>query len=188
MSTRTFIAVSLPDHVRDRAIALVRQLQPAAGDVKWTARENLHWTLQFLGDVDDTDLPEVCDAVAAAAANVAAFDIEVRGAGAFPSGSRPRTLWLGAGQGSEKMVALQAAIERPLRKLGFRGEGRRFVPHVTLGRIRHGRPPRELTTQLDALATFDAGTMAVDEVTVYASTLTPTGSEYHTLSHAPLAP
>jgi 2'-5' RNA ligase len=167
---------------------LMRSLRSVAGEVKWVEPHNLHWTLQFLGDVEDTKLPAVCDAVATAAANVAAFDVEVRGAGAFPSASRPRTLWLGAGQGSEKMIALQAAIERPLRKLGFRGEGRRFIPHVTLGRIRHGHPPRELAVQLAARSAFDAGVTSVDEVTVYASTLTATGSEYHALAHAPLSP
>jgi 2'-5' RNA ligase len=87
------------------------------------------------------------------------------------------------------MIALQAAIERALRKLRFRGETRRFTPHVTLGRAgRHGRPPRELSQQLTAHADFDAGTMLVDEVTVFASDLTPTGSRYSVLAHSPLAP
>ncbi len=85
------------------------------------------------------------------------------------------------------MIALQRAIERPLKKLGYRGEDRRFVPHITLGRAgRHGRP-QSLANELAALADFDAGAMLVDEVTVFASHLTREGSEYRVLAHAPLA-
>lgn len=185
--TRTFIAVAASPEVRQAALELIDELRPAAGDVKWVAEENLHWTLQFLGDVEDTRIAEVCDRVAGAATEIKAFDLEARGAGAFPSVDRPRTLWLGAGAGGEEMVRLYKAIDRPLSKRGFRSEHRRFVPHLTLGRAGRGRPPETLTDQLAALADFDAGTMLVDEVTVYASQLTREGPVYSVLSHAPLA-
>jgi 2'-5' RNA ligase len=162
-------------------------LRPAAGDVKWVESENLHWTLQFLGDVDERDLPEVCSAVAAAACEIEAFEIETHGAGAFPSPDRPRTLWIGAGEGARSMSVLHAAIERRLKKRGYRGEERRFVPHITIGRARGKGRPQALTSELIALADYDAGTMLVDEVTVYASVLGREGPEYRVLSRAPLA-
>jgi len=84
------------------------------------------------------------------------------------------------------MCKLQKKIDHALRKLGFRGENRRFVPHITLGRAgRHGRPA-SLAGELAALADFDAGTMLVDEVAVYSSQLTRDGPIYDILSHAPL--
>src|SRR5262245_30854887 len=187
MNIRTFIAVAVSPEIRHGAERLINRLRPSAGDVKWVSPENLHWTLQFLGDVDEREIPAVCDAVVTASATIEPFDLNARGAGAFPSADRPRTLWLGAGQGADAMIALQRAIERPLKKLGYRGEDRRFVPHLTLGRAgRHGRP-QSLTAELAALADFDAGATLVDEVTVFASTLTREGSEYRVLAHAPLA-
>jgi RNA 2',3'-cyclic 3'-phosphodiesterase len=187
MNIRTFIAVAASPEIHRGAERLIARLGPVAGDVKWATLDNLHWTLQFLGDVDEREIPAVCEAVASAVVDVDAFELEARGAGAFPSADRPRTLWLGAGQGTEAVIALQRAIEQPLKKLGFRGEDRRFVPHLTLGRAgRQGRPP-SLTTELAALADFDAGSMLVDEVTIFASTLTREGSEYRVLAHAPLA-
>lgn len=189
MRTRTFIAVTASPEVRARAIELIDALRPAAGDagVKWVREANLHWTLQFLGEVDDLQIPEVCNRVAQAVAEIEVFDLEARGAGAFPSVDRPRTLWLGAAAGSDDMVALQKSIDRSLRKLGFRGENRRFVPHLTLGRAGRGRPPASLAEILATLADFDAGTMSVDEVTIYSSQLTSEGPIYSVLSHAPLA-
>ena len=187
MNIRTFIAVPASPEIRRGANQLIGRLQRSTTDVKWTTPDNLHWTLQFLGDVDERDIPELCSVVAEAALEREAFELEARGAGAFPSPDRPRTLWLGAGQGGDAMIELQRAIERPLKKLGFRGEDRRFVPHLTLGRAgRHGRP-QSLAAELAALVGFEAGTMLVDEVTVFASTLTREGSEYRVLAHAPLA-
>ena len=63
------------------------------------------------------------------------------------------------------MIALQASIEKSLEPLGFRGEARRYTPHLTIGRPGRGEPPRELAIELAALADFNGGTMLVDEVT-----------------------
>ncbi|MEX2315790.1 MAG: RNA 2',3'-cyclic phosphodiesterase [Pirellulales bacterium] len=186
--TRTFIAVEISDEIRRRAAELMGRLNAIVDDVKWVANENLHWTLQFLGDVEELEIPAVCAAVAESAAECEPFDLAAGGAGAFPSADRPRTLWIGAGQGADDMVALQKAIERRLKKLGYRSEHRRFVPHLTLGRAgRHGRP-QSMAATLATLADFDAGSMLVDEVTVFASQLTREGSVYEPLSRAPLAP
>jgi 2'-5' RNA ligase len=187
MNHRTFIAVTISPEIRQAAGELADLLRPAAGDVKWVEPENLHWTLQFLGDVDALEIPAVCSAVSAAVTEVESFDVEARGAGAFPAPDRPRTLWLGAGAGAQAMVALHGAIQRKLKRLGYRAEQRRFVPHITLGRAGRKSPPRPLIRELAGLAEFDAGSMLVDEVTVFASKLTTEGPQYEVVARAPLA-
>jgi RNA 2',3'-cyclic 3'-phosphodiesterase len=184
---RTFIAVSASAEVRRSAVKLADALRPVAGDVKWVAPENLHWTLQFLGELDTLEIPGVCTAVASAAAEIEAFNLEVRGAGAFPAPDRPRTLWIGAGAGAQAMVALHAAIQKKLDRLGVRSEQRRYVPHLTIGRAGRNKAPRSLVRELAGLAEFDAGSMLVDEVAVYSSKLGSDGPIYDALSRAPLA-
>src|SRR5262249_41477716 len=152
-------------------------LRACAGDVKWVEPENLHWTLQFLGEVELVEIPSVCSAVSSAVSEVDSFDLEARGAGAFPAPDRPRTLWIGAGAGAQAMIALHAAIQRKLNRLGYHAEQRRFVPHITLGRAGRKSPPRSLVRELAGLAEYDAGSMLVDEVTVFASKLTPEGPQ-----------
>ena len=100
MPARTFIAVVASPEIRQATRKVADLLRPAAGDVKWVAPENLHWTLQFLGDVDVLEIPAVCNAVACATREVDTFELEARGVGAFPAPDRPRTLWLGAGAGA----------------------------------------------------------------------------------------
>jgi 2'-5' RNA ligase len=187
MNLRTFIAVVASDEIRRAAAKLAGLLRAAAGDVKWVESENLHWTLQFLGDVDQLEIPALCSAVANAALEIDCFDLEARGAGAFPGADRPRTLWLGAGGGAQAMVALHNSIQRKLDKLGYRAEHRRFVPHLTLGRAGRNSPGRPLVRELAGLAEFEGGSMLVDEVTVFASNLTSDGPRYDVLARAPLA-
>jgi len=186
MKLRTFIAVELPDDLRARAVAVARQLATVAPEVKWVEPQSLHWTLQFLGNVEEREIGEICAAVAEAVLAHEPFDLQLRGAGAFPSSDRPRTLWLGVGQGQDEMIALQASIERSIEPLGFRGEARRYTPHLTIGRPGRGGRPGELARELAALADYDGGTMLVDEVTVYSSELTRGGPIYTPLGIAPL--
>ena len=185
--TRTFIAIEAVDEVHARALQAIDQLQTAADDVKWVAPENLHWTLQFLGDIADEVMAEVCRVVARVARAYEPFSLTADGVGAFPKIEKPRTLWLGATEGSEPLCELQDELEEALCELGFRGESRQFVPHLTLGRLgRYSRATQDLTDRLTALSTFEGGTMAVDEVMVFASELLKTGPAYHVLSRAPL--
>ena len=184
---RTFIAVSASPTVRAAARKVIQLLTPVARDVRWVADGNLHWTLQFLGDVDTLEIPALCSAVNQAVREMPTFELEVRGAGAFPAADRPRTLWLGAGTGAQSMVALQAGIQRQLDRLGYRGESRRYVPHLTLGRAGGKSPPRSLMRELASLADYDDGTMLVDEVTVFSSKRQSEGPVYDVLAHASLA-
>ncbi|MBX3434788.1 MAG: RNA 2',3'-cyclic phosphodiesterase [Pirellulales bacterium] len=185
--TRTFIAVAAVDAVHAAAVLAIERLASAAENVKWVEPDNLHWTLKFLGDLDDQEMATVCLRVARAVADVPAFTLEARGVGAFPSIQRPRTLWLGAGEGSERMCKLQGVVEQAIASMGFHNENRQFVPHLTLGRAsRGGNPGPVLSDRLAKLANDPGGTMGVDEVIVYASELSRDGPRYHVLATAPL--
>ena len=82
---------------------------------------------------------------------------------------------------------VHTAIQRKLDRLGYRGEHRRFTPHMTLGRAGRNAHPRPLVREIAALAEFDAGSMLVNEVTVYASQLASEGPEYRVLSRSQLS-
>ncbi len=186
-TVRTFVAVEIDATVRGRAAELIVALGAAGADVKWVDPRNLHLTLKFLDEVAVAEIPRVCDAVERAAAGVEPFDLEVRGAGAFPNAGRPKTVWLGARGGQEPMIALHASVEAALGKLGFRKEHRRFEPHLTLGRVRSGGPAvASLGGLLRQQAEFDAGVCHVGELVVFSSELTPAGPVYAALGRASL--
>ncbi len=185
--TRTFVAIEAVDEVHARALQAIDRLSGDAENVKWVAPDNLHWTLQFLGDIADVQMAEACRIVGKVAARHAPFGLTATGVGAFPKVERPRTLWLGAGQGGEALCQLQADLEDALAELGFRGENRRYVPHLTLGRLGRGsHGGLALAERVAQMSDFEGGSMEVDEVKVFASILERGGPIYHVLSHAPL--
>jgi 2'-5' RNA ligase len=184
---RTFIAVEIEASIRRAAVKLIDRLRQAGGDVKWVEPENLHLTLKFLGDLGADGVARVCRAVQRAVAGVPPFEIEIRGAGAFPNASRPQTIWLGAGEGEQPMAEVSERVESALEPLGFRRESRPFRTHLTIGRVRRdGGRTAGLGPALDEMAGYEAGRMPVEEVVVFSSQLLRTGPVYEALGRAPL--
>jgi len=186
-TVRTFVAVEISAENRKAAERLIKSLRSAGADVKWVVPDNLHLTLKFLGNVPAERLPEVCGAVEEAAKRQAPFTLGLCGAGAFPNAARPRVIWLGVREGTEPIVALAEAVEGALERLGFRREGRKFHPHLTLGRVRRSGPgTAALARLLGEHADFDAGRVEIQQTVVFSSQLTRSGPIYEPLAHAPL--
>ncbi len=135
---RTFIAIELDETVRE-GLGRVQgkfQRQAPQGSVRWVAPDAIHLTLKFLGDTPVNRVSKVADALAAACAEFAPFDISVEGRGCFPNLRRPRVIWVAVRDvAGKRLVPLQAAIEKHVAPLGFPTEERGFSPHLTLGRV-----------------------------------------------------
>ncbi|MEN6451611.1 MAG: RNA 2',3'-cyclic phosphodiesterase [Thermoguttaceae bacterium] len=184
---RTFVAVEITPAIRARTGELIAALAGTPADVKWVEPHNLHLTVKFLGEVHDRDILDVCRAVKRGTAGLEPFPLELRGAGAFPAAARPRTVWLGAGEGADQMVVLHDRIEANLAELGYREEHRRFQTHLTLGRVRGaGASIVDLGRLIQQQADFAAGQMTVDKVTIFSSTLTREGPIYDVVGTATL--
>ncbi len=106
-------------------------------DARWIDPENYHITLRFIGDVDRQMADEVADALDRLS-NSLAFQVRLTHLGAF-GGDKPRALYAGV-EPNEHLSRLQSAQERVLQRLGLPAEGRKFVPHVTLARLRSSNP------------------------------------------------
>lgn len=184
---RTFIALNLGKTIRDRIVSLQETLARSAPDVKWVEEENFHLTLLFLGEVNDREVLAVCRAVTGCCAALSPFALTVEGIGCFGNPRRPRTIWVGAGEGADEVRALHAALEAVVLELGcYRREERQFTPHITLGRVNQ-EGGDELAAALAKKADWQAGTVPIREVLVMSSELTSKGPIYSVLSRAPLA-
>jgi len=184
---RAFIAIDLPEDVRSKTQELVRDLAAVSEGVKWVEPEKLHLTLKFLGDVDENETYHICQAMSRAVAAIEPFDIQSLGAGAFPKIERPRTLWIGVGAGSDELIALQAAIDDAMADLGYARDPKRFLPHLTLGRVKKpGRWLSDVSRMIGERAAFDAGMSPVREVVLYSSELTSEGPLYSPIGRSEL--
>lgn len=180
---RAFVAVLLPDDVREAIAHAARPLDRFRTDVSFVRKENLHITLKFLGETEPERLERVRERLAGCAVRHSSFRVDVAGLGAFPDARRARVLWAGVGEGAEALGALAGDIEAALAPLGFAAEGR-FKAHITIGRVR-GRPPEGLAGAL-AEPVGALGVVEVAEIHLMQSVLSPGGSKYTPLAALPL--
>ncbi len=136
---RLFFALPLPPEASAEIAALVEHVRadgvPGGGrDVRWVRLDGLHLTLRFLGPTLEDRLGPAIEAVHAAAAGRAPFDIAIGGAGAFPPAGRPRALWLGLRSGAGELTDLAEGVDRALTAAGWVLDPKPFRPHLTLAR------------------------------------------------------
>jgi 2'-5' RNA ligase len=174
---RTFVCIEISESIKERISQLQTTLREIEAQVSWTKPLNTHLTLKFLGDVQATRINAVCKAVERAASKISPFDIEVSGAGCFPSPRNPRVLWVGFSVVPESLKLLYANIEDELAREGFPREKRESSPHLTIGRIRTQRNSALVAEALIATG-FTPATFEATEVIVMRSDLKPTGSIY----------
>jgi 2'-5' RNA ligase len=187
-TTRTFIAIPIPDAAGSQLVRWQQALAPEIPGCRWVESQPLHITLAFLGDVPNRDLNELCLSVASAAEPFGRFELRVEGLGAFPSPDRPRVVWAGiTADDLGPLTALREAVVRAATHVGYRSDDSRFHPHITLGRMKSelGRPC-DLTGLVRREQARCAGTFPVVEVVTYASTLQPRGPSYAPLNRARL--
>ncbi len=176
-SIRTFVCIEIPVSVRERIAELQRDLRRAEAQISWTKPSNIHLTLKFLGDVARSRIERVTQAVERAASSIASFEIEVGGAGCFPSPRSPRVLWIGLAGLPDSLRQMHARIEDELYGEGFPREAKRFSPHLTIGRVRAPKNASKLAEELMATG-FEPEKFQAREVIVMKSELNPSGSVY----------
>jgi 2'-5' RNA ligase len=182
---RCFVAIGVHEEVRRRLLSIQQRLSPF---LSWkpVEFENMHLTLKFLGEVEETRSGEILSALRSTCSRFSRFEISVRGIGAFPSPSHARVLWAGVSGGADKVVSLSRAIDSELAKLGFPKE-RDFVPHVTIGRVKFVSGRKELMELMEGLRGEEFGRSEVQSVDLMKSVLTPKGPLYSVVGQAPLA-
>jgi len=145
---RLFIAVELPESIATALEAPLRSLDGMEKLVRRSPISGIHLTLAFLGMVEPARLAAITSCVRAATAGVSRFSVEIGGAEAFPSPSRPQVLWIGVGgEDKPRLLELAARLAMQLGQAGLQLEERAFRPHLTLGRLRD----RPRATDLPAL-------------------------------------
>lgn len=180
---RSFIALPITSAIQKSAAGLVHRLSGERDGIKWVPGENLHLTLKFLGDVDNRDVPQVCEVLRRCCSGIQPFNLQFRGAGAFPDPARPRVVYAGIIQGGDSLIELVGRLEPALADLGFKPEPRDYVPHLTLGRTRGGsrRGAPEVGDRIRGESGYDLGSMLAEKVCLYASFLDKAGPTYQVM-------
>jgi 2'-5' RNA ligase len=168
---RLFIAIDLPDEVKDALTRLRADISGAA----WVRRDGYHLTLKFLGDgIDSSRLQEITATLAAI--DAAPFEFTLRGVGRFPPRGSARVLWVGV-SAPPALATLQQHVESAMASVGFPPEARAFSAHITLARLKSDQR-REVEAFLERHRAFQIGAIPAARFHLVESTLTPQGASY----------
>lgn len=178
---RLFIALTLSSQVHTELGSFMRALLPTAGNsIRWVDPANIHLTLKFLGEVEPAKLKQLSDEVRQNASASIPFEFSVCGTGVFPAWNHPRILWAGV-EAPPGLISLQSQIDLSTRAIGFPSEARAFSPHLTLGRVNEWSTPSQLSAlrlKMDQAKELVFGTVLATQVTIFQSTLRPSGPVY----------
>jgi 2'-5' RNA ligase len=207
VTLRTFIAITLPSPLLDALAATQSALQTHLagqshqGDVsrvlRWSARQNLHLTLRFLGDTTPDQQAAVTAHLARVAATIKPFQLTVnasgRALGGFPNLRQPRVLWTGVEGDLMALRELQMHCERIAQAVGFAPDSQSYTPHLTLARTARDADRRTAGRVGKAVAIFIEGSapilpmsFVVDQIVFYQSQMRAGGSHYRPLAELPL--
>ena len=173
---RLFIAVELDEKVRKEALKEMDYLRPKGIDVAFTAPENLHITMKFLGEVAEQQLEKVKGDLTSTMSGVKQFKVNVKGMGYFGRPEFMKVVWLGMDEGRDELVNIIKSLNKSLSYIGT--ENRPPHPHITIGRVKTCKNREVLLHEIKSKQDVEIGEMAVKQIKLKKSELTEGGPIY----------
>jgi len=174
---RLFAALKIPEEIKDKIFGYCFDGVENSSDYKWEAKEKIHLTLKFIGDVKDELLPEIINEIEFVK-RYSSFYCTISKFGFFFRDREPKILWCNLDT-DDSMVMLVDELDKRLRKFGIEVEKRKFKGHLTLLRIK--KNVNEKFIQGFKEYKFDPVNFNTNQVALIQSMLKPTGSEYKVL-------
>ena len=172
---RTFVAVEIS---KREILKKIQSFQEKIKiDAKATRIDQIHFTLQFLGEIDEEKCERVKDVLNEI--DFSGFEISLKDVGGFPNFKNPRVIWVGIEKnGAEKLTELANEIGTKLTTLGFEKE-KKFKPHLTIFRIR--KKIGDISAIMKDFEAEEFGTETISKIKLKKSVLSPKGPEYSDL-------
>ena len=172
---RVFVAIEVSD---EEVVESISKFQSRVNiDATSVELHNLHFTLQFLGEVS-TGVAERIK-LALETIEFSSFVVNFKGVGVFPKLRFPKVIWIGTDEGGRsELQKLAGKVEEALAPLGFSND-RLFKPHITVFRIK--RKIRGVAGKLEKFESAEFGKQEVSKIKFKQSILTPQGPVYSDL-------
>jgi 2'-5' RNA ligase len=182
---RTFIALELSDEAREEFARITGILEESNADVKWVKPGAIHLTLKFLGYMEEDKVVRISEKLKDIALGVAPFDVVLEGIGVFPKWDYVKVIWVGLGEGADKVKELALKTEEAMQAESFEKEKREYSPHLTLGRIRSAKNKNELKKQAETVK-VEPVLNHISKILLFKSELSSQGAVYTPLATAEL--
>ena len=168
---RTFVAIEVNNKdVLNSIHKIQTELNIKAKPVEL---HNMHFTVQFLGEVSEEMIEKISDALNSI--KFSEFSISFVSIGVFPKPNFPRVIWIGTNDGVNELEKLAEMIRLKLSQIGFSPD-KKFKPHVTIFRVKN--KIEDLSSKLEKFSSCSFGKQLVSEIKLKKSELSNQGSIY----------
>ncbi len=180
--SRLFVAVDLNEAVRRTVMkmstSIAESLTVKGGHkISWVRSRNLHVTVRFLGLVNPVVMERLRTSLVRPW-SAEAFDLELAAAGTVPLSGTPRVLWVGIRDRSSGFERLFPELNTRIHVSGVVEDQMRFIPHVTVGRVRQAPQRGRIIREAVQKAEVEAVGWQVKHLTLYESRMTSSTPDY----------
>lgn len=175
---RGFIAIEIGPF--QKLIQFENEIKNSGAQVKLVEPNNVHLTLKFLGETEETMTDEIENIMKNAIKDIKPFKVKLSGSGVFPNQNYIKVVWIGILNG-EIIGEIANKIDEPLTKLGFERERRRFSPHLTIARVKTAKNKEKLMQIVNNYKEIEFKEFEISSIKLKKSELTPKGPIYTTL-------
>lgn len=179
---RLFIALDLPQSLKEELSRLTAKLKKYDADTKWVEPQNLHLSFKFLGEVGDDKIKNIEEILITIGKKYKTLELNLEKFGFFPNEKSPRVFFVATDK-EEELKKIYSSLEDALQNIGFKKE-ERFESHITLARFKSLKNIELLKKQIESITI--KGKFPVNEITLFKSILKPQGPVYEKIFSAPL--
>ncbi len=183
MTIRAFIAIEIDSEIKNKLSEYLSKLKRTGADVKWVAPENIHLTLKFIGYIEKETLINLNKIINYAVSSIVPFSISIGNIGAFPSLNKPRVVFVCVQEQGNNLLRIYEKIDKGVEPLGIKKESKKYVGHITLGRVKSQNNISKLKNALISGTECYFGLEKVSSLSLMQSKLTPTGPIYTRLNN-----
>lgn len=162
---RLFTALSIPDDVKEELYGLRDSLFGA----KWVSKENMHLTLQFIGEVSEQKYHQIKEDLEDI--QMTSFELKLGAVSRFAE----KVLYTTVGE-SQDLLDLQSMVKEKI-ELTTAVEKKKYVPHVTLARLRD-TSFNAIASVIDKHHDYKSRDFSVQSFGLYSSKLSKSGPIY----------
>ena len=171
---RTFVALPIPDNLKEHLGKAIATLGNKNAGVKWVRAENIHITLKFLGNISEDMITPLSQELDRAVEGFPPLHLGFSACGVFPNLKRPRVIWIGMKGDTALLSEIASSVDAACTGFGIPPEKRPFKAHITLGRLK-------VPSMVDLETKFIEEEFNATRVILYKSELLPQGARYTAL-------
>ncbi len=183
MTIRAFIAIEIESEIKNKLSEYLSKLKRTGADLKLVAPENIHLTLKFIGYIEKEALVDLNKIINEAVFGIGPFSISIGNIGAFPSLKRPRVVFVCVQEKGDNLLRIYEKLDKGVERLGIKKESRKYVGHITLGRVKSQKNISKLKSALISGTECYFGLEKVTSLSLIQSKLSSTGPIYTRLNN-----